>query len=112
MTAVRLNRRVTLERPARTSDGAGGFDTVWQELGTLWAALEPRGGRLVNGATGETSVARYRFTLRAAPPGHSDRPVPGQRMRMSGRLFRIEAVSERDAQARYLVCDCEEEMTP
>ncbi|WP_136442335.1 phage head closure protein [Pacificoceanicola onchidii] len=107
-----LNRRLTLESAERTPDGAGGFVEAWQALGTLWAHVEPRTGRLAGGGTGEVSVMRYRITVRGAPMGHSNRPKPGQRFVAQGRVFNIEAVSEDKARGLYLVCHCEEEVSP
>lgn len=110
MSGVRLNRKVTLEGRIRAEDGAGGFTDSWGAVCTLWAEVASRGGRLVRGETGESSVGRFRVTVRAAPPGHSNRPLPGQRFDLAGRILRIEAVTERDPDALYLRCDCEEEV--
>ena len=108
--APRLTRHLVLETPQRVSDGAGGFTESWAALGTLWAHLEARTGRETSGAAMAVSLARYRVTLRAAPPGSSARPVAGQRFREGARLFRILAVAEADTDGRYLVADTEEEV--
>lgn len=109
MSGVRLNRRLVLESPVRTPDGAGGYDETWLELGTLWAAITPRAGRMARGPLDEVSRGGFRIVVRAAPVGHSGRPEPGQRFRMDTRLFRIEAVTEEEPAGLYLVCQCEEE---
>lgn len=112
MTAqsVSLNRRLVLEAPDQVSDGAGGFDEVWQALGTLWAEIRPRSGRVATGEAGAVSVSGFRITVRAAPVGHSDRPVPGQRFAMGARTFRIESVTEQEPRGLYLICEAEEEL--
>ena len=112
MSAPRLNRRMTLEAAERAPDGAGGFVETWVTLGTLWADVAPRSGRIATGEGGAVSATAFRVTLRAAPVGQSDRPAAGQRLRMGTRLFRIEAVTESDASALYLTCQCEEEIAP
>ncbi|WGW02513.1 head-tail adaptor protein [Tropicibacter oceani] len=112
MSGVTLSRRLTLERPERVSDGAGGYAETWSALGTLWGDVQAKPGRMANGETGMVSVTGYRITLRAAPVGHSNRPQPGQRLRGQGRVFAINAVSEDAARPQYLICICEEEVTP
>lgn len=107
-----LNRRLILESPARVSDGAGGFEETWTALGTLWAQIKPRTGRLANGETGAVSIGAFRITVRGAPFGHSSRPEPGQRFRTGARLFRIEAVTEEEPSGLYLICQCQEEVAP
>lgn len=107
----RLSRRLTLEAAQRAGDGAGGFDETWVALGTLWADVKPRTGRLTRGETGEVSIGGFRIAVRGAPQGHSNRPVPGQRFRMGGRVFRIESVTEEEPAGLYLICECQEELS-
>ncbi|KUF11937.1 head-tail adaptor protein [Pseudoponticoccus marisrubri] len=110
MSGARLNRQLVLEHAVRSSDGAGGFTESWTALGTLWAEITPRSGRLANGETGAVSVGGFRIRVRGAPVGQSNRPEPGQRFRMAGRIFRIEAVTEDEPRGLYLICHCEEEV--
>jgi head-tail adaptor len=109
---VALNRRLELEAPVPSPDGAGGRRETWVTLGVVWGRVAPRSGRMAEGAAGAVSRRRFRITLRAAPEGHGARPRPGQRLRMGARLFRIEAVTEQEPEALYLLCDCEEEVLP
>lgn len=109
--SVSLNRRLVLESSQEVSDGAGGFVTYWSALGTLWGRVEPRSGRLSSGEAGAVSETGFDVLVRAAPVGQSNRPVPGQRFRIGGRLFRIEAVTEEEPRALYLRCDCIEEVS-
>ena len=110
MGRVHLTRRLVLEAPERAPDGAGGFAETWVALGTLWAELVARTGRERGGESVPVSATAYRITVRAAPVGATARPRPGQRFREGARVFRIEAVAERDAGARFLVCFAEEEV--
>lgn len=110
MTLPTLNRKLVLEAPVSAPDGAGGQIASWAVLGTLWGELKPRSGRETTGEAGPLSTASYRITVRGAPPGQSDRPCPGQRLRLGTRKFRILAVTESDARGRYLACQAEEEM--
>ncbi|WP_299932776.1 phage head closure protein [uncultured Pelagimonas sp.] len=110
MKRPNLNRELALEALQRTADGAGGFTEAWQQLGTLWAEVQPRSGRLAEGDAGAVSVTGFRFVVRGAPDGHSARPVAGQRFLMGNRIFRIEAVTEAEPKGFYLNCHCEEEL--
>ncbi len=105
-----LNRRLTLEEPQRTPDGAGGFVETWVALGTHWAELKPGSGREREGEFVTVSRVPYRITVRGAPVGAPSRPKPEQRFRDGGRHFRILAVTERDGRGQYLTCFAEEEL--
>lgn len=105
----RLNRALTLEAPVRVADGSGGYTESWQALGTVWAEVSARAGRSrdVNGLP--LAQVSYRITVRAAPVGAPSRPMPTQRFREGTRLFRIEAVADRDPAGLYLTCHAREE---
>lgn len=110
MSAPHLSQPLVLERADTAPDGAGGWSQVWVALGTLWAEVSARSGRETTGELGAVSTATYRITVRAAPHGQSNRPVPGQRFRLGARVWTIEAVAEADVQGRYLTCFATEEM--
>ena len=110
MTALRMNRALVLEAPQDVPDGAGGSDRLWLPQGTLWAEGAARTGRMARGAAGPNALTAYRIVVRGAPVGDPQRPVAGQRFREGTRVWRIEAVAEKDAEARYLTCFAEEEM--
>lgn len=109
MKAPHLNRALLLEHEVKVADGAGGFARTWAALGTLWAELLPGTGRDPNGEEVVLSLVPYRITVRAAPAGADNRPKAGQRFREGVRVFTIQAVTERDADGRWLVCFCKEE---
>lgn len=109
-TPPRLNRPLVLEAVQRVPDGAGGFGQVWQGLGTLWAEVSARSGGAAEGEGVSLGRATYRITLRAAPQDSPQRPKPGQRLRDGARVFSILAVTERDADGRYLIAWAEEEV--
>ncbi|WP_440486719.1 phage head completion protein, partial [Salipiger bermudensis] len=50
------------------------------------------------------------ITVRGAPLGASNRPLPGQRFRQQTRLFRIVAVTEAEPGGLYLTCEAREEV--
>ncbi|MHC0053109.1 head-tail adaptor protein [Actibacterium sp. D379-3] len=105
----KLTRRLVLEQPQRLADGAGGYTDAWVPLGTLWAEVRPGTGRERAGEFTTLSRIPYRITVRGAPVGVMFRPKPEQRFREGARIFRILAVTERDARGAYLTCFAEEE---
>ncbi|AUH63131.1 head-tail adaptor protein [Paracoccus zhejiangensis] len=109
MAEPRLNLPMILETPERQGDGAGGYRTVWQVVGQLWAGLSAVSGAERSGQAGAQSVVTWRIVTRGAPEGDPRRPRPEQRLRMGLRLFRIDAVAERDGDGRYLTCFAREE---
>ncbi len=110
MNRVHLGRRLVLEAPAQVPDGAGGFATVWTTLGTVWAEVVAGAGREAGGVETVVSATAYRITLRAVPVGMAGRPEAGQRLRDASRIFRIDAVAERDLRGVYLTCHATEEV--
>ncbi|QOL79785.1 phage head closure protein [Pseudooceanicola spongiae] len=107
----RLNRQLVLEQSMRSADGAGGYATIWSELGTLWAEVLPGSSTVLR--QGGLTVHRQtlKISVRGVAIGRPSRPLPGQRFRDGGRIYDIEAVSERDAEGRFLVCTAREEVT-
>ena len=106
----RLNRQLVLEAQQRLDDGAGGYSTDWQPLGTLWASVTARTGRETATAGAPISAVSYRIVVRGAPFGSPQRPKPEQRFREGARLFIIQAVAEDDPDGRYLTCFATEEI--
>lgn len=106
-----LNRKLVLEHPVRISDGAGGFTQNWRPIGELWAQIKPGTGRERAAGFATVSSIAFRITVRAAPEGAPSRPKPEQRFREGTRIFRILAVTEADASARYLTCFAQEEVS-
>ncbi|WP_223421625.1 head-tail adaptor protein [Tateyamaria pelophila] len=110
MRLPRLNRRLTLESPARVPDDAGGFVESWTPLGVLWAEVAARTGRETVSSGAAVSLVPYAIVVRGAPVGHPERPRPEQRFRDGGRVFHIRSVAERDPDGRHLICMADEEM--
>lgn len=104
----RLNRKLQLEAPVRSADGAGGFSGAWTVLGTHWGAVEPASGRLERGEGFARARQQYAVTVRAVPPTSVSRPKPGHRFRDGGRVFDIRTVRD-SSDARYLTCLVDEE---
>lgn len=109
MTA-RLDRLLVLEEPQRVPDAAGGFTETWVALGEVWAEVTARTGRGAEFGALQTGRVNWRIVVRGAPVGVPSRPQAGQRFVEDTRVYRIEAVAERDPQGRYLICFATEEV--
>lgn len=108
---VHLNRKLVLEEAERVSDGAGGYVETWVQLGTLWAAIQAGTGSETSEDFLTVSRVPMKIIVRGAPVGSKRRPKPDQRFVEGGRVFRILAVTEMDAQGHYLTCNAREEVT-
>ena len=62
-----LNRRLVLEEPIDTPDGAGGITRAYQTVATLWAALVPAGASNVVFADGSGVTVTHRIIIRSGP---------------------------------------------
>lgn len=108
--AVHLNRKLELQTPVETADGAGGNVASWATLGTLWAEIRQGTGRELDQQSLSVASTTSRIIVRAAQVGAPSRPRPEQRFVEGMRVFRILAVSELDSEQRYLVCHAREEV--
>ena len=102
MTAAgELNRRLVLQAPVETPDGAGGVTRAYQDIAPLWAKLAPfaaRGG-VVAAARGATVT--HRIVIRVRPD-----VTTRQRFRLGTRVFRI--VTVREQEPGFLLIHAEE----
>lgn len=98
-----LNRRLTLEAPVETADGAGGVTRSYATVTTLWAAVRPASARgdVVAAATGATVT--HRIVVRT----RSDLTTR-HRLRDGTRIFRIVALRDPDGSGRFLELAAEE----
>lgn len=97
-----LNRRLVLEAPAETGDGAGGVVRTYETVTTLWAQVTPVSGRGDIAGDSLGAVLRRRIVIRARS-GINTR----HRLRDGARVYRIVAVRESDGR-RFLEIDAEE----
>jgi len=98
-----LNRRLVLEAPVETPDGAGGVARSYTAVTTLWAAVRPAGaaGNVVAAASGATVT--HRILIRAR-----SELTTRHRLRDGTRIFRIVALRERDGTRRLTEIAAEE----
>jgi SPP1 family predicted phage head-tail adaptor len=97
----KLNRRLTLEAPTETADGAGGVTRSYSPVATLWAHVEPVSARGVVEAQALGVNVTHRIRVR-----YSADITLRHRFRDGARIFRIVAIRER--RMRFLDIDAEE----
>lgn len=89
-----LDRRLVLEAPVETPDGAGGVTRSYQSVATVWAAVTPIAAHGAVAAAAAGAVASHRIVIRAG------REVTTRhRLRDGARLYRVVAVAERGGRA-------------
>jgi SPP1 family predicted phage head-tail adaptor len=60
-----LNRRLLLQAPVETDDGAGGVARAYADVCTLWAQVIPLAGRADTAAGNFGAAMRYSIVIRA-----------------------------------------------
>jgi SPP1 family predicted phage head-tail adaptor len=97
-----LNRRLDLEQPAETPDGAGGVTRTHAFVARLWAKVEPVSARRALEADAPGATITHRITIRnRALVSTQHRLVEG------ANVYRIVSLRE-DATRRFLVIGAEQ----
>ena len=102
----RLKRRLVLEQPSESADGAGGQTRGFAAVATLWANLEWLSGEERWRQDRPEQAGLYRITLRWRAG-----VTAGMRFRDGLRIFGIRSAGDPDGGRRSLVC-LAEEITP
>lgn len=98
-----LKERLVLEAPVDVPDDSGGVARSYAAGAFVWAAVEPREGRVESGDLGAGAIARHRITVRAGPE-----ITTRHRLRRGTRLWRIVSVRDADGSGRFLEIEAEE----
>lgn len=97
-----LNRRLVLEAPAETDDGAGGVTRSFATVTTLWVQVTPVRARADAAADSLAALVTHRIVVRLP------RAITTlNRFRDGARIFRVVAFRE-TADRRFLEIDAEE----
>lgn len=103
MNAGKLRHRVTIQQLVKTDDGYGGIVEAWQDVATVWAAVEPLRGseryraQQVQAELGHKVTMRYRAGIK-----------PQMRLLYNGRVLEVEAVIDVEEHHRWLELLCSE----
>ena len=96
-----LNRRLVLQTPSETDDGAGGVTRDYAPETKLWAQVVPQAMLADIGADSLGALLRYRIVIRKR-----DDVTLRHRFQEGDAIYRIIAVRE-SADRRYLEIDAE-----
>lgn len=98
-----LNRRLALEAPVESADGAGGVTRSYEAIATLWASVTPVSARGDVEAAQLGATVTHRIGIRFSP----DITI-NHRFRDGTRVFRIISLRERGGGKRFLDIAAEE----
>jgi SPP1 family predicted phage head-tail adaptor len=96
-----LNRRLVLEAPSETDDGAGGVARSYSAVTTLWAQVLPPAMGADNAAGSLGATLRIRIVIR-----RRDDVTTRHRFRDGAVIYRVIA-TRRSADRRFLEIDAE-----
>ena len=100
-----LRHRVTIETPVRTPGDGGTATITWTSLGSVFARVEPIGGREIAGADGVAAVVTHKVLIR-----HRDDVSAQMRFLVGTRILEIRAVLDLEGRRRWQQCLCEERL--
>lgn len=107
LKAGKLRHRVVIQRPVETQNSTTGATTVtWQDVATVWAAIEPLSAREFIAAQAENSKVSTRITVRyRADLTHEMRLYHAAK----DKIYNIEGVlSDKESGLEYLTLPCSE----
>jgi SPP1 family predicted phage head-tail adaptor len=99
----RLSRRLTLEEPVETPDGAGGVVRSFAAVAVLWASVAPVSARGSVEASHLAAGVTHRIVIRTGPQLSTR-----HRLREGTRIFRIVSLRDADDSGRFLEIHAEE----
>jgi SPP1 family predicted phage head-tail adaptor len=102
MAAGELNRRLVLEQPVETPDGAGGVVRGFAAVTTLWGKLDPVSARRAVEADAPGATVTHRIIIRARAD-----ITTRHRFREGTTVYRIASLRE-DSTRRFLVIGAEQ----
>jgi SPP1 family predicted phage head-tail adaptor len=104
MTGIgELNRRLVLEEPVETPDGAGGVTRSYTLVMAVWAKVEPVTARFRVEADAPGANITHRITIRRRAA-----VTTRHRFKEGTRTYRIVSMHETDGTRRFLQIDAEE----
>ena len=103
MRAGDLRHRVTIQQPVETQNAYGEPVVAWQDVATVWAAVEPLRGREFFDAQQVQARVDHRIRIR-----YRADVTPKMRVLLGSRAFNIQAVIEPESRRRELHLMCKE----
>lgn len=98
-----LREKVTVQREARTPDGAGGHALAWVDVATVRARVKPGGGREQLQAQQTQAVTVCTVTIR-----YRADVITGMRLLWGGKTLNIRSATNPDERRQWLEMLCDE----
>lgn len=98
-----FKKRVAIQSPAYSSDGAGGYTVAWSDFHTVWAYIKVSSGNESFDDDRLRSRVRYRVIMR-----YVSGVTPEMRLTTGGKILLINAVIEDESHDGLLELICEE----
>ncbi len=98
-----LDKRLILEAPVETPDGAGGVVRAYEAVATLWGSIAPVSARANVEGDQASALITHRIVIRTGPELTTQR-----RLRNGGRVFRIAAFRDADGTGRFIDISAQE----
>ena len=100
-----LRSRVSLQARVRTAEDGGAAVIAWTTVASMFAQIQPVGGREIVTADGRTGRVSHEVMIR-----YSADVQPGMHFVEGPRVLIIHAALDRDGRRRWLKCLCEERL--
>lgn len=102
-----MRHRLTLKRPVRSADGAGGAVIAWEAVATIWGRIEVVRPQQQVVAEKVGVAITHRITLRRLVGVTTD-----MRFECGSRIFEIDSVWDAGKAPGHLLCLARERLTP
>lgn len=99
-----LNKRVTIQRSTRVSDGQGGYTETWAAIASVWAAIEPVSGFEKLQAMQLAAPVTHKITMRFRPDF-----VASDRIAYGNRIFAVKEIINLNEADAFLQIRCIEQ---
>jgi SPP1 family predicted phage head-tail adaptor len=98
MKAGSLRHQITIQTKTATTDAYGGPVDVWEDLETVWAAVEPLQGRELVTAQAVNAETTTRITIR-----YREGVTPANRIVFEGKYYNLLSVVDTDLKHREMI---------
>lgn len=102
MLAGQLRKRITVQVRSTATDSVGSQATTWSDVCTLWASVEPTGGKEILAGEAMRGVSVFTITTRYYPG-----ITPKNRILFEGVPYDILNINDTDQRHRELVMTCQ-----
>ncbi len=98
-----LRRRITIQQRSASIDAVGGQSINWSDVATVWASIEPSGGRELMSAQKMSIDNPATITIRWQSSFADPKAVAAMRVTYGSRIFNIHSAVNQEERNRVLV---------